>query len=339
MYNNRYVNELMSPMGRREATMTFLKKFSIQTEDDEDDNCDVKNVIVLDIGVIIIADVKNAIKAFNMEGKYLDSVTPNNMRCFGLTVTGHNGFAATLNSTVNAGREETKLKKIGFYELVAPKSDQQQKMVLKEIQTVDTHSRYMAIAVLPNKKLIGGTKGAVNLMTSEGDAIGPMTSEIEFRTPYHVRVTESGKIVIADSEKISISVFDRKGRVEKQLHVGRFGLRGIASTNDVILFVHRKDDFVSMISPDEEILTHIRANEEKLNDPQAVFLLQDGRLVIAELGVVKIFRIDDYEKISKEPSHVSVMSWRGTLGAIALAGFLLYGGIHVLRNARGSGRV
>ena len=289
--------------------MTFLKKFSVRTPDDDNDDCEVKNVIMLDVGTVIVTDIKNAIKAFDMDGAYLDSIVPSTemdgegdvhfapscvgMRCFGLTAVSGNGFAVTLNRSDERGRGDTQNKMIGFFELVFTSSGQK----VRTKKLVPTRRRYMTLAVLPNKKLLGGTSGGVNVMTSEGEELGLMTSEIEFKTPYHVRVTESGKVVIADSEKTSILIFDSRGRLEKHVHLGYFGLRGIAATDGAIFLVHRKQDYVLMVSPDEGQVFRIRATEERLNDPQAVFLDRRGLLLIAEMNKVKIFTIDDYEKI------------------------------------------
>ncbi|XP_041373568.1 uncharacterized protein LOC121386655 [Gigantopelta aegis] len=307
-----YSNNFVSPMRHSESSMTFLKEFSVLTEFDEEHNCKIQSLIVLKSGAIIVADIKNGLtKVFDMEGTYLDSVH-NGGRVFGLTVIGDTKFAVTIN-----GR-----KQIAFYELVNGK--------LKLVNLVNTDRRYFGIARHPNGNLIVGTKEVLNLMTPEAETIGRMTSQVDFVNPYHICVTKAGSVVVVDSEKVCIVVFDSDGYVQRQIHVGYLYLRGIAVTDEVIFFVNNAKDHVFMISMNEDHVTRIYGNEKKLNKPTALCVLPDGKLIISEEEVIKIFKIDKYHEITASyisklrtfKSFISSLPWRHVSDTIGLQGFL-----------------
>ena len=292
--------------------MTFIKEFPVNTEHDDVADCQIQTLVVLKDGAIIVADFKTGLtKAFDMDGNYLDSDHPGG-RVFGLTVTGANQFAVTVNGK----------KQIAFYDLVDNR--------LHRVRLIDTDRRYFGITRHPNGNFVVGTKETVNLMTPEAEVIGRMTSEIDFVNPYHIGVTKTGKVVVVDSEKVCIVVFDSRGYVERQIHLGHLFLRGIAVTDDVILHVNNKQNHVSMISLNEDHMTRIHGNEKKLNKPTALFVLEDGTVVISEDEVVKIFKIDKYYDITSSynlklrtfKSFITSLPWRSVCEVIGLQGFL-----------------
>ena len=276
--------------------MTLVRSFSVHIQN-EPHGSKISDIAVLDDDVIIVADSLNCVvKAFSIYGDYFftterfDSeaifgqrrADENADEYFGLlTVIDKNSFAIAVPAAHG----------FAILTLIPEKI-----FVVRKIKQ-NTFHRYWCVCSFHSNRYLCSTNQLLDVLTSDFDPIGRLTSEFDFRKLSGISVSENGNVIVADEEKQCIVVIGRTGYILKHLHLGIPGLRGIAVDGDNIFYISSGSADLSYFSVKTGTMHVVSAksNPERLVTPVAIRYVGNGDVIIAEEGGnVKIYHIDNY---------------------------------------------
>ncbi|XP_041373782.1 uncharacterized protein LOC121386835 [Gigantopelta aegis] len=303
-----YTNDAVSPCNRCQRKMTLVRNFPFGHDiPNEPQGNKITDVVVLDDDVILVADSSTrVIKAFSLHGDYISSSERFDAEgMFGPDIADENveEFFGLMTAIDKSNFAVAVPGAKGFAILMLTP----EKMFVVRKAVRNTFHRYWGVHRYHGNRYLCSTDRLFDVMTTDLEPIGRLTSEFDFRKLSCIAVSENGNVVVADQEKQCIVVVGKTGYLLRQVHLGIPGLRGIALDGDNIFYLSSENTDLSYFSLKTGTIHVVSAksNPEKLDNPIAIRYLGNGDVIIAEEGGnIKIYHLDNYSPA------VSWFKWR-----------------------------